>query len=419
MASASSSSSFSKFRIDGDVFIHCLGYDIRRNFVSHLSSALLQAGVKPFLLAVEMQQEQFVASIEGFQIGIVVLTKTYFESFRCVDELVRIIECHETHGLMVMPVFYEMDRSDFENTLKATAREVMKVEHIIWSGEYRKTWFQRWNVALTKAGTLPTWEESQHRSDAELVEEIVKSVLAKLDCPLVSMSTENNDLGDLAPILSSDLNILNVLVQCDVEFQRYQQVIAILDEIRGLNLTEFEIRPSPETSKHRLTPHLIEFGSFQEEVFDILSKSIFEGSENSASCDVFLPGDKVPYWLAHMGEGHSVTFTIPEGRRIKGMTLCAVNLYNPRHMATTEYLISILMVNYTKCTIQIYRRMTVRSFSDVDWQGIISNLGPGDKVEIFVIFGDKFLVKKTAVYLMCDGLIGKEVDPSLDPKNID
>ncbi|KAG2380973.1 TMV resistance protein [Vigna angularis] len=236
---------------------------------------------------------------------------------------------------------------------------------------------------------------------------------------IVSMSTENNDLGDLAPILSSDLNILNVLVQCDVEFQRYQQVIAILDEIRGLNLTEFEIRPSPETSKHRLTPHLIEFGSFQEEVFDILSKSIFEGSENSASCDVFLPGDKVPYWLAHMGEGHSVTFTIPEGRRIKGMTLCAVNLYNPRHMATTEYLISILMVNYTKCTIQIYRRMTVRSFSDVDWQGIISNLGPGDKVEIFVIFGDKFLVKKTAVYLMCDGLIGKEVDPSLDPKNID
>lgn len=163
MASASSSSSFSKLRIEGDVFIHCLENDIRRNFVSHLSSALLQAGVKPCLLAVEMQQEQFVASIEGFQIGIVVLNKSYFESFQCVDELVRIIECHETHGLTVMPVFYEMDRSDFGNMLKATAREVMKVEHIIWSGEYQKTWFQRWNVALTKAGTLPTWEESEHR----------------------------------------------------------------------------------------------------------------------------------------------------------------------------------------------------------------------------------------------------------------
>lgn len=78
---------------------------------------------------------------------------------------------------------------------------------------------------------------------------------------------------------------------------------------------------------------------------------MLQGSENSASCDVFLPGNKIPYWLEHMGEGHSVTFTIPEGRRIKGMTLCAVNLYNPRHIATTEYLISILMVNYTNCTI--------------------------------------------------------------------
>jgi len=140
-----------------------MGDDIRRNFVSHLSSALLQAGVNPYLLAVDMQREQFVASIEGFQIGIVVFTKTYFESFRSVDELVRIIECHETHGLMVMPVFYEIDRSDFGNTLKATAREVMKIEHIIWSGEYQKTWFQRWNSALIKAGTLPNWEESEHR----------------------------------------------------------------------------------------------------------------------------------------------------------------------------------------------------------------------------------------------------------------
>jgi len=132
---------------------------------------------------------------------------------------------------------------------------------------------------------------------------------------------------------------------------------------------------------------------------------MLQGSENSVSSDVFLPGDKDPYWLAHMGEGHSVTFTMPEDRLIKGMTLCAVNLYNPRNFATTEYVISILMVNYTKRTIQIYRRQTVLCFNHIDWQDILSHLGPGDKVEIFVLFGDESLVKKTAVYLMCDGLI--------------
>jgi len=93
---------------------------------------------------------------------------------------------------------------------------------------------------------------------------------------LVSMSMENNDLGDLAPILSSDLDIRNVLVHYDKEFQISQQVLAILEEIRDVQLTESEIRPStPETSKHPLRRYLIEFGSYQE-VFDTLSKSIFE-----------------------------------------------------------------------------------------------------------------------------------------------
>jgi len=39
------------------------------------------------------------------------------------------------------------------------------------------------------------------------------------------------------------------------------------------------------------------------------------------------------------------------------------------------------------------------SFNDEDWKIVLSNLGPGDNVEIFVIFGHGLIVKETAVYL--------------------
>ena len=146
-----------------------------------------------------------------------------------------------------------------------------------------------------------------------------------------------------------------------------------------------------------------------------LSLLMLQGLTTSESSDVFLPSDNDPYWFAHMGEGHSVFFTVPEDCRMKGMTLCVVYLSTPESKAI-EYLISVLMVNYTRCTIQIFKRDTVISFNDVDWHDIISHSGPGDKVEIYVIFGHGLVVKKTAVYLMCDESIDKGMDPSPEPK---
>ena len=131
--------------------------------------------------------------------------------------------------------------------------------------------------------------------------------------------------------------------------------------------------------------------------------------------DVLLPGDNHPYWLTHTGEGHSVCFTVPEDCPLKGMALCVGYSSTPKIMAT-KFLISVLIVNYTKCTIQIFKRDTVISFNDEDWQGIVSHFGPGDKVKIFVLFDHGLVVKKTAVYLACDKSIGKEMKPSANKK---
>ena len=121
------------------------------------------------------------------------------------------------------------------------------------------------------------------------------------------------------------------------------------------------------------------------------------------SRDFFLPGSNYPSSLAYTCEGPSVLLQVPENSDciMKGITLCVVYSSTPENLAT-ECLPSVLIINYTKFTIQIYKQDTVSSFNNEDWQGVVSNLGVGDNVEIFVAFGH--------------GLIVKEVEPSIDAK---
>nr|XP_007134181.1 hypothetical protein PHAVU_010G026400g [Phaseolus vulgaris]ESW06175.1 hypothetical protein PHAVU_010G026400g [Phaseolus vulgaris] len=228
------------------------------------------------------------------------------------------------------------------------------------------------------------------------------SLFSGTSCSLVSMNTQNNTLGELVPILRRLPDLRSVLVQCETEFQLSKHVKTIMVE-DVVNFTELGI------SRHHLRSSLIGVGSYKE-FFDILSDRISEGLKTNEACEVLLPGDNDPYWLAHTGEGHSVYFTVPEDCSMKGMALCIVYLSNPE-ITATESLTSILIANYTKRTLQIHKQDTVISFNDEDWQEIISHLGGGDNVEIFVTFGHHLVVKKTAVYLMYGESNDIEIEP--------
>ena len=93
------------------------------------------------------------------------------------------------------------------------------------------------------------------------------------------------------------------------------------------------------------------------------------------------------------------------------MILLVVYSFIPESMAA-KCLISFLIINYTKCTIQLYKRDAVMSFDDEEWQGILSNLGPDDKVEILVAFGHGLTVNNTAVYLIYDESVDMKMEPS-------
>jgi hypothetical protein len=56
------------------------------------------------------------------------------------------------------------------------------------------------------------------------------------------------------------------------------------------------------------------------------------------------------------------------------------------------------------------------SFNDEDWTGMVSKLGVGDNVEIFVAIGDGITVKETAVYLIYDQSAKEKLEPESSPE---
>ncbi|XP_027908441.1 TMV resistance protein N-like isoform X2 [Vigna unguiculata] len=219
------------------------------------------------------------------------------------------------------------------------------------------------------------------------------------------MDMADNSWDDMAPLLSTLANLRSVLVACDTEFQLSEQVKNILVEYFA-NITEAGI------SKQHFRCSLIGVGAYHQ-FFNAVGDNIYEVLASSESCDVSLPVVNDPYCLAHMGEGHSVSFTVPQDCDMKGMVLCVVYLSTPK-IIEPEFT-TVLIVNYSKCTFQIHNHGTIICFNDEDWHGIMSNLESGDTVEIFVNFGNGLVVKNTAVYLICGE--SKNMEKASEPKH--
>jgi hypothetical protein len=128
---------------------------------------------------------------------------------------------------------------------------------------------------------------------------------------------------------------------------------------------------------------------------------MIQGLTTNDSSNLFLLGSNYPSWLVYTSEGPSTLFQVPDeiDCHMKGIILCVVYSLMSENMGA-ECLTSVLVINYTKCTIEIYKQGTVMSFNDEDWKNVNSNLGPGDDVEIFVVFGHGLIVRETAVYLI-------------------
>ncbi|XP_039158536.1 TMV resistance protein N-like [Eucalyptus grandis] len=104
-----------------DVFVSFRGKDLRRNFISHLFSALRQATIQYFSdnaredIGEEIRSKLFKA-IWHARIALIVFSRNYADSKWCMNELVEILECRKrfgNHGHLVVPIFHEVKPQTF------------------------------------------------------------------------------------------------------------------------------------------------------------------------------------------------------------------------------------------------------------------------------------------------------------------
>lgn len=67
---------------------------------------------------------------------------------------------------------------------------------------------------------------------------------------------------------------------------------------------------------------------------------------------------------------------------------------------TSQFVINILIINYTKAIVEHHKLDSVTSHEDEEWQGIVSRIEPGDAVGFVLNIGVQLTINKTVAYLV-------------------
>ncbi|KAJ8759360.1 hypothetical protein K2173_006880 [Erythroxylum novogranatense] len=199
------------------VFISFRGEDTRYNFVCHLYDALSRKGLNTFvdnqLRRGEEINTALLQAIHDSKVAVIIFSRKYASSSWCLDELLKIIECHETHNQIVIPVFYRVDPSDVRKQNGSFKKSFEK--HSKNPRNNRK--IQEWKDALTKAANISGWGSDAIREDNKLIDQIVRVVLEKLKhlypCSLeyvVGLDSKISQVKKLLATGSSDVRVLGV-----------------------------------------------------------------------------------------------------------------------------------------------------------------------------------------------------------------
>ncbi|XP_022722530.1 TMV resistance protein N-like [Durio zibethinus] len=180
-----SEASSSGFKWNHDVFLSFRGEDTRKNFSDHLYAALVRHGVVTFRDDDELPRGKDISSellkaIEESKLSIVVFSKNYASSRWCLDELVKIIECKNTTGQVVIPVFYDIDPSDVRKQIGSYEEAFAKHKERFKDKMER---IKKWRKALTEAGNLSGWDlrNMANGYESKFIQEIVDDVIRKLN----------------------------------------------------------------------------------------------------------------------------------------------------------------------------------------------------------------------------------------------
>ncbi|XP_045797631.1 disease resistance protein RUN1-like [Trifolium pratense] len=207
----------------------------------------------------------------------------------------------------------------------------------------------------------------------------------------LEFSEEQTDSFYGLPCIFEDLqNLQRLWLICESEVQLHQTLTSILDNLHTKSCEELEaMQNTPQSanfvtsastrrysqvqissSQNSLTSLLIQMG-MNCHVTNTLRENILQKMPPNGSG--FLPGDNYPDWLAFNDSSSSVTFEVPQvDERSLKTIMCVVYSSSPDDI-TSEGLKVLLVINYTKNTIQLYKRDGLSATSDEEeWQKVVS-----------------------------------------------
>ncbi|XP_054796018.1 uncharacterized protein LOC129301480 [Prosopis cineraria] len=211
--------------------------------------------------------------------------------------------------------------------------------------------------------------------------------------------------------------------ECRPQFQFSEKMARLLDALYQTNFMELESTSRTpqisymEASASSFEGHVQVFIASSADSFnslfvqmglctkvDLLKDKILQGWSYGGWDDSQLPGNQYPNWFIYKGEGCSVIFKVPlvKGCRLKAMLLNVVHSSCMDNTMPDQFLISVLIINHTKATVQHYKGDSITFHEDEQCQSIISNIQPDDLVELVFSIGPQFPVKKIAAYLIFD-----------------
>jgi len=144
-----------------DVFVSFRGPDIREGFLGHLLEAFSRKKIVFFVdyklkKGDEISQSLFEA-IETSSISLVIFSQNYASSSWCLDELVKVVECGEKDGQILLPVFYKVDPTIVRHQKGTYAHALAQHKQ-----RYNSTRVQKWRSALKKSADIIGFHSSNY-----------------------------------------------------------------------------------------------------------------------------------------------------------------------------------------------------------------------------------------------------------------
>ncbi|XP_057453012.1 disease resistance protein RPV1-like, partial [Lotus japonicus] len=163
-----------------EVFISFRGEDTRPSFISFLHAALCRTYIETYIdYRIDKEDEvcpQHEKAIRDSTLFLLIFSENYASSTCCLNELAEIIKCkRDDEDIVVIPVFYKIEPSQ--------VRKQSGSYHTAFAKHKKqgKDKIQKWKDALFEASNFSGFDSTGYRTESDLIEDIIKTVLRKLN----------------------------------------------------------------------------------------------------------------------------------------------------------------------------------------------------------------------------------------------